>query len=464
MKHIFREYDIRGIFGTEITPSFTKALGYILGKTMLEKNAKSVSVGYDVRLSNKILNNALIYGLNRAGIKAYSLGLVPTPLGYFSNYTCDIDANIMITASHNPKEYNGFKITINKESFFANELANIYPQVKDIKNQFDDKIENINYEEIDIKNLYIDYMVKEFSNLKDLNFSIAIDTASGAACEVVANILDKLNIKYAHFFNEFDGEFKAHEPDPTHDENLQAIKEEIHEINSNIKSTNKNGYIKNSAKIGFGFDGDADRIVCVLPNKVLKGDELCYLFAKNMQNPKILCEVKCSKIIFDKINDFGTCIMGKTGHSNIKKAIKENDIDLAAELSGHVFFNDRYFGYDDAIYAMLRIIELYAKNKDFINILNELPKAYSSDEIKIKIDEDKKFKTISSFKDRVSQMNLKAKLIDIDGVRLEFDDGFLLLRASNTSPYLIARFESTNEKRLQEIHDFTFKELNKILN
>lgn len=466
MKHIFREYDIRGIFGTEISPSFTKALGFVIGKIMLNKNAKSVSVGYDARLSNKVLNNALIYGLNRAGIKVYSLGLVPTPLGYFSNYACDIDANIMITASHNPKEYNGFKITINKESFFATELANIYDEVALCLKDFDDKIEDIEYEELDIKTKYIEFLQKEFAHLKNANLNLAIDTASGAACEVVANILDALNIKYAHYFSEFDGEFRAHEPDPTHEENLFAIKNELNFSNFSHHCPTplyKNGYVKNTATLGFGFDGDADRVVCVLKDKIIKGDELCYLFANDIKNPKILCEVKCSKIIFDKINELGTCTMCKTGHSNIKKVIKEQNIDLAAELSGHVFFNDKYYGYDDAIYSMLRIIELYLKNPDFIGVLNKLPKSYSSDEIKIKVKEEDKFNIINTYKEKIKSLNLNAKLIEIDGVRLEFENGFSLLRASNTSPYLVARFESISEEKLKEINDFTYKLLNEII-
>ncbi|MBZ7984498.1 phosphomannomutase/phosphoglucomutase [Campylobacter sp. RM12647] len=466
MKHIFREYDIRGIFGTEISPSFTKALGFVIGKIMLSKNAKSVSVGYDARLSNKVLNNALIYGLNRAGIKVYSLGLVPTPLGYFSNYAYEIDANIMITASHNPKEYNGFKITINKESFFAKELSDIYTEVANHIKDFDDKIENAEYEELDIKTKYIEFLQKEFAHLKNANINLAIDTASGAACEVVANILDILNIKYAHYFSEFDGEFKSHEPDPTEEENLFAIKNELNFSNFSHHCPTplyKNNYVKNTATLGFGFDGDADRIVCVLKDKIIKGDELCYLFANNIKNPKILCEVKCSKVIFDKINELGTCSMCKTGHSNIKKAIKELNVDLAAELSGHVFFNDKYYGYDDAIYSMLRIIELYLKNPNFIDILNNLPKAYSSNEIKIKVNENDKFNIINTYKEKIKSLNLNAKLIEIDGVRLEFENGFSLLRASNTSPYLVARFESISEDKLKEINDFTFKLLDEII-
>lgn len=455
MKHIFREYDIRGIYEKEITPKFTKALGEILGKVMLKKGAKSVSVGYDARFSNEILNNALIYGLNQNNIKVYSLGLVPTPLGYFSNFIKDIGANIMITASHNPKEYNGFKITIKKESFFADELANIYEEVKACMPKHTNNIENIQYENLDIKTLYVDFIKQNFSHLKNTQIPICLDTANGAACEVVKLVLDSLNIKYAIFFDNFDGSFNAHEPDPTHEENLFALKDELGFSNFNLKDneknklkpTYKNGYTKNSAKIGFGFDGDADRVVCVIKDKVIKGDELCYLFATYINEPKILCEVKCSKIIFDEINNIGKCFMGKTGHSNIKKSIKELNVDLAAELSGHVFFNDRYFGYDDAIYAMLRIIEIYSKI-DFKNTLSKLKSSYSSDEIKIPIDESKKFQIIQEFKNIIKNQNLQADIIEIDGLRLNFDDGFLLLRASNTSPYLIARFESLSKENL----------------
>ncbi len=467
MKHIFREYDIRGIYEKEITPTFAKALGEILGKIMLKKGAKSVSVGYDARYSNEILNNALIYGLNQNDIKVYSLGLVPTPLGYFSNFIKDIDANIMITASHNPKEYNGFKITIKKESFFADELASIYEEVKACMPKYTNDTEKINCENLDIKTLYVDFIKQNFSHLKNLQTPICIDTAGGAACEVAQLVLDSLGIKYAIFFDKFDSNFSAHEPDPTHEENLFALKDELGFSNFNLKDDEKlnpiykNGYIKNSAQIGFGFDGDADRVVCVIKDKVIKGDELCYLFAACINEPKILCEVKCSKVIFDEINNIGKCFMGKTGHSNIKKSIKELNVDLAAELSGHVFFNDRYFGYDDAIYAMLRIIEIYSKI-DFKKTLSNLKQAYSSDEIKIPINEELKFKTIQDFKTMIKNQNLKANIIEIDGLRLDFDDGFLLLRASNTSPYLIARFESTSKENLSKYENIvksTLKQL-----
>ena len=465
MKHIFREYDIRGIYEKEITPSFTKALGYVLGKIMIKKGVKTISVGYDARESNTVLNNALIYGLNQNDIKVYSLGLVPTPLGYFSNYALDIDANIMITASHNPKEYNGFKITIKKESFFAEELMSIYEDVKANQTNYDNEFKQVTFEEIDIKTLYLNYIKENFSHLKNIDTPICIDTAGGAACEVAKEVLDSLNIKYAVFFDEFDGSFSAHEPDPTHEENLFAIKHEMQF--SNFKQDNiqkpkyKNGYIPNTAQIGFGFDGDADRVVAVIKDKIIKGDELCYLFACAIKNPKILCEVKCSKVIFDEINNIGKCFMGKTGHSNIKKAIKELNVDLAAELSGHVFFNDRYFGYDDAIYGMLRIIELYQKI-DIQKTLQNLKQSYSSDEIKIPINEAKKFQTMQDFKKIIKEQKLNAQIIEIDGVRIEFGDGFALLRASNTSPYLIARFESTSKENLKKYEDLVRQALLKL--
>lgn len=447
MKHIFREYDIRGIYASEITAQFTKALGYVLGKIMLSKNAKSVSVGYDARLSNNILHNALIYGLNKSKIKVYSLGLVPTPVGYFSTYKCNIDANIIISASHNPKEYNGFKITINKESFFGDKLANIYNEVKAQMDNFDNKIEDVEYEFLDAKEEYLQFLQEEFKDLKNLNFNISCDLANGAASYVAKEILNRLNIKNTCILDEFDGEFKTHEPDPTEEENLQMLKTQMQKDNSSI---------------AFAFDGDADRVVCLLKDKIIKGDELCYIFAKNMQNPKILCEVKCSKIIYDEINKLGECKMCKTGHSNIKKAIKEHNFNLAAELSGHIFFNDIYFGYDDAIYAMLRILRIYNKNPNFNELLDNLPKSFKSDEIKIKVDENNKFKLMQDFINNINSLNLNASIILIDGVRINYDDGFILLRASNTSPYLITRLEAKSKERLKEFQIFLQKELKKL--
>ncbi|MCW1361048.1 phosphomannomutase/phosphoglucomutase [Campylobacter sp. CCS1377] len=435
---IFREYDIRGIYEKELNEKSVKAIGYCLGKKMLEKNCKNVSVGYDARYSANALFHYLLSGLNKAGIKIYNIGLVPTPLGYFSLYEgLKFDANIMITGSHNPKDYNGFKITIGKESFFGQDLKEL---CKEVYKHLDDVIEDdVSCENYDILSLYIAFMSEQFKHLKDWNFNFAIDCANGAAGVVIEPLMQALNLKPKILFANPDGNFPNHSPDPTERENLKDIQSILNE--------------DQNLKIGFAFDGDADRLVALNTSHVFCGDELCYLFAKNIPNPRVLGEVKCSKNLFDEVAKFGTIFMGKTGHSNIKKMMKEQNIDLAAEVSGHIFFKHRYFGYDDGIYAFLRTLELIHKGFDLSAMIEELPKLYTTEEIKIPASEEEKFKLVDAFKKAVEQGGLKdvKALCEIDGARIDFGYGWALLRASNTSPYLITRFEATSLEKAGEI-------------
>ena len=450
---IFREYDIRGLYDKELNEKSVKAIGYCLGIKMLNQNCKNVSVGYDARYSANELFNYLISGLNKAKIKVYNIGLLPTPLGYFSLYEGKkFDANIMITGSHNPKDYNGFKITINKESLFGKELKEFS---KEVYKHLDDEIkDDFTYEKYDVLSLYIDFMIREFSFLKNLDLEFGIDCANGASGVVIEPLVKALNLKAKILFSNPDGNFPNHSPDPTEKENLIYLKEFMK---------------KENLKMGFAFDGDADRLVALSQKRVFCGDELCYLFSKNIQNPRILGEVKCSKNLFDEVAKFGTIFMGKTGHSNIKKMMKEKNIDLAAEVSGHIFFKDRYFGYDDGIYAFLRALELIYKNFDFDKMIDSLPRLYTSDEIKIKVTEEEKFKLVDKFIKAIKDGRLKdvKDLCEIDGARIDFGYGWALLRASNTSPYLITRFEATTQDKADEIQKEImnlFEDIRKSLN
>lgn len=446
---IFREYDIRGLYEKELNEKSVKAIGYCLGLKMLNQNCKNVSVGYDARYSANELFSYLVSGLNKAGIKIYNIGLVPTPLGYFSLYEGKkFDANIMITGSHNPKDYNGFKITINKESLFGKELKEFS---KEVYKHLDDEIkDDLTCEKYDILSLYLDFMVKEFSFLKDLDLEFGVDCANGASGVVIEPLIKALNLKANILFKEPDGNFPNHSPDPTEIKNLKALQEFMNE-NENIK-------------MGFAFDGDADRLVTLSRKKVFCGDELCYLFAKNIKNPRILGEVKCSKNLFDEVSKFGTIFMGKTGHSNIKKMMKEKDIDLGAEVSGHIFFRDRYFGYDDGIYAFLRVLELIYKGFDLDQMIQNLPKLYTSEEIKIKVSEEEKFVLVYKFVKALKDGKLKdiKDLCEIDGARIDFGYGWALLRASNTSPYLITRFEATTKEKADDIKEKVMNLFNQI--
>lgn len=442
---IFREYDIRGLYGKELNEKSVKAIGYLLGLTMLKKGCKNVSVGYDARYSADEFFAHLVSGLNKAGIKVYKLGLVPTPLGYFSLYAgAKFDANVMITGSHNPKDYNGFKITIGKDSFFGAELKAFGKEVQEFLARGESIADDTHCEDYDILSLYVNFMSEQFSALKGWDFEFGVDCANGASGVVIEALVKALNLKAQILFAEPNGQFPNHAPDPTEHENLRALQDLLAQ--------------KSNLKIGFAFDGDADRMVALNTKHIFCGDELCYLFAKNIPNPRVLGEVKCSKNLFDEVAKFGEIFMGKTGHSNIKKMMKEQNIDLAAEVSGHIFFKHRYFGYDDGIYAFLRALELIHKGFDLEAMIEALPKLYTTDEIKIPVSEEEKFKLVEAFKRvvKAGEIDGVKDLCEIDGVRIDFGYGWALLRASNTSPYLITRFEATSLEQAKNLQEKVF--------
>ncbi len=434
MKSIFREYDIRGIVGEDLTKEVTKLIGYFLGKRVKEIG-DYVSVGYDARIHSPSLFEYLTSGLNFAGIKVLNMGLVPTPVNYFSNFI-DFDgitpsASVMITGSHNPKEYNGFKITIDKKPFFKDDIYSLRDEV--LKNLDLEIPDNVAFKKIDVKSRYIDFILKEFSSLKGVKGKFVFDCGNGAAGVVLEDILKKLDLNYKTLYCEPDGNFPNHHPDPTIEENLKDIKKEL----------------KEWADVGFAYDGDADRIAVLTKNKNIKGDELALLFAKGMENPIVIGEVKCSQVMYDEINKIGKAYMYKTGHSNLKVKLKELNADLAAEVSGHIFFNDRYFGYDDAIYATFRVLELLKKGIDLEGELEKIPKTYSTEEIKVKTTEEEKFRIIEKLKELLKNPPKdfpKIKdIVEIDGLRVIFENGWGLVRASNTTPVLVTRFESKDK-------------------
>ncbi len=440
IKSIFREYDIRGIFQKELSEELVKKIGFFLGKRV-KKIGDFVSVGYDARVHSPILFKWLTSGFNKAGVKVLNMGLVPTPVNYFSSFNeFDVDgkkvlpsASVMITGSHNPPEYNGFKITLDKNPFFGKDIYELGKEVTQSKILIEDNEENFF---IDAKDRYIEYMVKNFSHLTSLDKKIVIDCGNGVAGVVLEPIFKKLNIDYKALYCNPDGTFPNHHPDPSVEKNLKDIKEALKE-----------------ADIGFAYDGDADRIAFLTKEHNFKGDELAIIFAKNMKNPVVVGEVKCSQVMYDEINKIGKAIMYKTGHSNLKVKMKEVGADLAAEVSGHIFFADRYFGYDDAIYATLRILELIKKGVDFDSEIKKLPKVFNTPEIKIKTTEEKKFKIIEKLKDALknppSDFPKIKDIIDIDGVRVVFEDGWALVRASNTTPVLVTRFEAKSKEKAE---------------
>jgi len=443
---IYREYDIRGIFEKELNEDTVKKIGYTLG---LKVQGEYVSIGYDARTHSPKLFEWLCSGFVHAGKKVINIELVPTPVNYFTNYqelhlesgsVVTPSASVMITGSHNPPEYNGFKITLDKAPFFGEDIYALGDEIAALVEIIPD---SDMYEIFDASSRYIDYIVNEFEHLRGMDLSIVYDCGNGVAGSVLPTILDKLELKTKGIFVEPDGTFPNHHPDPSEEENLEDIKLLL----------NREG------DIAFAYDGDADRIAVLTRKHNIKGDIMALLLSKQMTNPTVVGEVKCSQVMYDTIRERGgNAIMYKTGHSNLKVKIRETNADLAAEVSGHIFFNDRYFGYDDAIYTTFRVLELIHRGMDIDVEVDALPEVFSTEEIKIKTSEESKFKIMDALKIKLQAPPLDfpdiKEIIDVDGVRVIFENGWGLVRASNTTPVLVTRFESQEleDAKLYEKH------------
>ncbi|MDY3201378.1 MAG: phosphomannomutase/phosphoglucomutase [Arcobacter sp.] len=439
-KTIFRQYDIRGIVNVDLTYENAKLIGYYLGLHIKEKTSLTpyIVVGYDVRTHSQMLFNGLISGINLSGCKVLNIGLVATGVNYFASFQEFLinnekikpTASIMITGSHNAKKYNGFKITINNEPFFGDELLALYERIA--KNPNIQIPDNFDFFEIDAKNLYIDFMVKQFSHLKDFKIPFIVDCGNGVANTVLCDILDKLNLNYKGIHLNPDGEFPNHHPDPTNEKNLEDLK----------------ALLIDNYNLGFAYDGDADRIAVLTQKYNIKGDMLALLFSKTMKNPVIIGEVTYSQNIFEELNHEARTIMNKTGYSNLRLKLKELNADLAAEVSGHIFFNDRYYGYDDAIYATFRVIELLYEGINLDIELDKLPKVYTSSNIEIKVNEKDKFEIIKKIDEKLKTIQrgfpIIKDIVKIDGLRINFEYGFALIRASNTNSVIVTKYEATS--------------------
>jgi len=433
---IFREYDIRGIVGRELNEQTVKLIGYHLGLQTIKRTDEKtpfVVIGYDARTHSPEMFGYLTSGFNSAGCKVMGMGMVATGVNYFASYQTfngiKPAASVMITGSHNPSDYNGFKITIDNAPFFGEDIYSMGDEIVAFQKEIEDDEQFI---EIDVKSLYIDYMIKEFDFLKGMKPRFMIDCGNGVADTVLTAILDKLELNYEALYATPDGTFPNHHPDPSVEENLKDVIEAL----------------KGDFDYGFAYDGDADRIAFLTKKHNVKGDIMALLFAKTMKNPVIVGEVKCTQIMYDIINESGgQAVMYKTGHSNLKVKLKELNADMAAEVSGHIFFNDRYFGYDDAVYATFRLLELIFNGMDIDKEIEALPQTFSTEEIKVYTTEDEKFILMDKVKELLSDVPDDfpkiIDIIDVDGVRVIFEDGWGLVRASNTTPVLVTRFEST---------------------
>ncbi len=443
-QNIFRANDIRGIAYEDLSESVVTDLGKALGSESLERNITQFIIGRDARLSSPDIFEWLSSGVLSTGCNVIDIGLVTSPMFYFSTFELSTSSGVVITGSHNPGEYNGFKIVFENRSTSSEEILDIKRRI--LKKDFFRGAGTI--KSADIKENYIDRIVSDIS-IKE-NLKISIDCGNGAAGVVAKKVYEALGCEVIELFGEPDGNFPNHHPDPSKPENVKDLIESV---------------IDNRSKIGLAFDGDADRLGVISPKgKMIYPDMQMILFSKQVikSNPgaKIVFDIKCSKLLSDAVLAEGAVpIMVKTGHTFIKQEIRKNKAHLGGEMSGHIFFNDRWPGFDDGIYAGARMLEIISENNEE-DVFETLPFLFSTPEINVATSDDEKFELVENFKQNSNFEN--AEIIDIDGIRVNFESGWGLLRASNTSPVLVLRFEAESEEYLEEIKNSFYLNLKKL--
>lgn len=446
-KSIFREYDIRGIADHEFNEAFAETLGLAYAQKLhaeTKRNGLTVSVGRDCRLTSDRYSTALISGLLKGGLDVMNLGVCPTPATYFSIFHRNLDGGIMVTGSHNPSEYNGFKISIGKSTLHGDQIQSLRTL---IEKGVTAALKPGRLIEKPILADYIEFLVQSVKPGSHRR-KVVVDAGNGTAGNVAPEVFKRLGAEVIPLYCELDGRFPNHHPDPTVPKNLATLVERV--------KTEK-------ADFGVAFDGDSDRIGLVdEKGRIIFGDEIMVIFSravlKQNKGATIISEVKSSFRLYDDIRkNGGNGIMWKTGHSLIKSKMKESGALLAGEMSGHIFFADRYFGYDDAIYASTRLYEIATEGTaPMSSLLEGLPETHATPEIRVDCVEELKFKLVDQVKTGLSRSN---KINDIDGVRVDFADGWGLVRASNTQPVLVLRFEATSPARLADIQSLVLSEL-----
>jgi len=441
---ILREYDIRGIVGDTLSIEDVKVIGRAFGTMLIEKGGKSVAVGYDGRLSSPGFESALVEGLINTGINVATVGLGPSPMLYYATHKLNQDAGLMITGSHNPPDYNGIKMTTFGRSFFADDIQKLGAQA--LKGDFAKGCGVVVSH--DIQTSYVDRLLSDYRGTKKLR--IAWDPANGAAGEVLVELIKQLPGIHFLINEKIDGKFPAHHPDPTVEANLDQLKILVAE---------------NKCDLGIGFDGDGDRIGIIDQyGRVVWGDQQLVILAKEVLKEQpgahIVTDVKASQMFFDEITRMGgKPVLWKAGHSHIKTKMQELGSPLAGEMSAHIFFKHRYYGYDDALYAAIRLLSILASaNQSLADIYDALPKFENTPELRFDCPEERKFKVIDEVRERLSNIN-SIDINNIDGVRIANDDGWWLLRASNTQAVLAARCESTTKEGLKRLKNELMKQL-----
>ncbi|QQC62358.1 phosphomannomutase/phosphoglucomutase [Paraburkholderia ginsengisoli] len=444
-KSIFKAYDIRGVIGKTLDADAARAIGRAFGSEVRAQGGDAVVVARDGRLSGPELIQALSDGLRAAGVDVVNVGMVPTPVGYFAASVPlqleggerRVDSCIVVTGSHNPPDYNGFKMVLRGAAIYGEQILALHQRIVD--ENFSDG--SGTYTEYDIADAYLERIASDIKLARPMK--IVVDTGNGVAGGLAPKLFKKLGCELVELFTEIDGNFPNHHPDPAHPENLQDVIRALKETD---------------AEIGFAFDGDGDRLgVVTKDGQIIYPDRQLMLFAEEVlsrnKGAQIIYDVKCTRNLAKWVKDKGgEPLMWKTGHSLVKAKLRETGAPLAGEMSGHVFFKDRWYGFDDGLYTGARLLEILTRVQDPSALLNSLPNSNSTPELQLKLEEGENFELIARL-----QQNAKFTgaddVVKIDGLRVEYPDGFGLARSSNTTPVVVMRFEADNDAALKRIQE-----------
>ncbi|MBB5456393.1 phosphomannomutase/phosphoglucomutase [Paraburkholderia sp. Cpub6] len=444
-KSIFKAYDIRGVIGQTLDADAARSIGRAFGSEVRAQGGDAVVVARDGRLSGPELIGALSDGLRAAGVDVVNVGMVPTPVGYFAASVPlklaggerRVDSCIVVTGSHNPPDYNGFKMVLRGAAIYGEQILALHQRIVD--ENFADG--SGSYAEYDIADAYLERIASDVKLARPIK--IVVDTGNGVAGGLAPKLFRKLGCELVELFTEVDGNFPNHHPDPAHPENLEDVIRALKETD---------------AEIGFAFDGDGDRLgVVTKDGQIIYPDRQLMLFAEEVlsrnKGAQIIYDVKCTRNLAKWVKDKGgEPLMWKTGHSLVKAKLRETGAPLAGEMSGHVFFKDRWYGFDDGLYTGARLLEILTRVADPSKLLNSLPNSHSTPELQLKLEEGENFELIARM-----QQNAKFtgadNVVKIDGLRVEYPDGFGLARSSNTTPVVVMRFEADNDAALKRIQD-----------
>jgi phosphomannomutase/phosphoglucomutase len=446
-QNIFREYDIRGIVDEQLTNETVDLLSRAIGTFFSRSGAKRIAIGYDARESSPVFGDILMRGLNGAGIDAVTIGMVPTPVLYHTVFTKPVDGGVMITGSHNPANHNGFKICLGKQTLFGSQIQEIKHIA--LSGEFSEGSGSV--EKMDVIDGYVTDIVSRVTP-GPRKLRAIVDAGNGMGGVTAVPVYEAMGVDLVKLYIEPDSRFPNHHPDPTVTENLLDTIEAV------------TAY---EADLGIAFDGDADRIGVVDDTgRIIWGDELMVLLSRSILEKRpgstIIAEVKCSQNLFDDIASHGgNPIMWKAGHSLIKAKMKETDAALAGEMSGHIFFADRYYGFDDATYAGARLLEILSNtDKKLSELLSDIPETFSTPELRVPCPDDKKFDAVAEVAEHFAKTN---EVITIDGARILFEHGWGLVRASNTQAILVLRFEADSQENLDAIRNIVEQKVNKLI-